>query len=77
VLCYSSKLTHRHSFFLEDVSLTVHVPVLTSEIIESLQLKRGSIVVDGTLGGGGHATDDAAVLHGVATVVAAVLRQKM
>lgn len=36
-------------------SNTVHVPVLIKEVIESLQLHPGQIVVDGTLGGGGHA----------------------
>lgn len=33
----------------------VHVPVLLNESIESLKLKKGMIIVDGTLGGGGHA----------------------
>ena len=32
-----------------------HIPVLRNESIESLKLKKGMIVVDGTLGGGGHA----------------------
>lgn len=32
-----------------------HIPVLLNESIESLKLKKGMIVVDGTLGGGGHA----------------------
>ncbi|MGD9125890.1 MAG: 16S rRNA (cytosine(1402)-N(4))-methyltransferase RsmH [Planctomycetia bacterium] len=33
---------------------TVHVPVLLGEVIESLMPSRGKIIVDGTLGGGGH-----------------------
>ncbi len=33
---------------------TVHVPILPVEISELLQIKPGSLIVDGTLGGGGH-----------------------
>jgi 16S rRNA (cytosine1402-N4)-methyltransferase len=33
-----------------------HIPVLVSEILESLQLTPGQTVIDGTLGGGGHAS---------------------
>ena len=32
-----------------------HVPVLLAESIEHLHLKPGAVIVDGTLGGGGHA----------------------
>ena len=32
-----------------------HIPVLFNETIEMLDCKPGDIVVDGTLGGGGHA----------------------
>ena len=32
----------------------IHVPVLLSEVIEALALRPGMILVDGTLGGGGH-----------------------
>ena len=35
-------------------SMTVHIPVLLSEAIEGLCLQPGQIIVDGTLGGGGH-----------------------
>lgn len=35
--------------------MTVHVPVLPQEVLELLALKPGDVVVDGTLGGGGHA----------------------
>jgi 16S rRNA (cytosine1402-N4)-methyltransferase len=34
--------------------MTVHKPVLLKETIESLNIKKGDIVVDATLGGGGH-----------------------
>lgn len=33
----------------------MHFPVLLKEVIESLDLRAGSVVVDATLGGGGHA----------------------
>ena len=33
---------------------TVHVPVLLQEIIDNAHLKQGSVVFDGTLGGGGY-----------------------
>ena len=33
---------------------TVHVPVLSSEVLESLSPQIGQVFVDGTLGGGGH-----------------------
>jgi 16S rRNA (cytosine1402-N4)-methyltransferase len=32
-----------------------HIPVLLNEIVKGLALKKGDTVVDGTLGGGGHA----------------------
>jgi 16S rRNA (cytosine1402-N4)-methyltransferase len=35
----------------------IHKPVLLGEAIESLNLKKGSVVVDGTLGAGGHAIE--------------------
>jgi 16S rRNA (cytosine1402-N4)-methyltransferase len=35
----------------------IHKPVLLGEAIEGLNLKRGSVVVDGTLGAGGHAIE--------------------
>lgn len=34
---------------------TIHIPVMLSEVIDGLKLKRGDTVVDATLGGGGHA----------------------
>ncbi|MBI5138408.1 MAG: 16S rRNA (cytosine(1402)-N(4))-methyltransferase RsmH [Candidatus Vogelbacteria bacterium] len=33
---------------------TVHIPVLLKEVIEGLRLRKGDIVVDGTLNAGGH-----------------------
>ena len=36
---------------------TKHIPVLLNEIIENLNLKKGDIVIDGTLGGGGYAKE--------------------
>ncbi len=33
---------------------TVHVPVLLDEVLDWLEVKPGAVVVDGTLGGGGH-----------------------
>lgn len=32
-----------------------HIPVLLSEVIESLQIKKDDVVIDGTVGNGGHA----------------------
>ncbi|MBI3075228.1 MAG: 16S rRNA (cytosine(1402)-N(4))-methyltransferase, partial [Parcubacteria group bacterium] len=32
-----------------------HIPVLLKEVIDGLALKKGDIVLDATLGGGGHA----------------------
>src|SRR5688572_10332926 len=34
--------------------MAVHVPVLASEVLEWLNPQPGQIVVDGTMGGGGH-----------------------
>lgn len=37
-----------------DPSTSMHVPVLPTEVIESLDLSAGKVIVDGTFGGGGH-----------------------
>ncbi len=37
------------------MTASVHIPVLRNEVLEYLQPRPGQIVVDGTLGGGGHA----------------------
>lgn len=42
------------SFLSSNATMTVHIPVLPEEVFESLNLKPGQTVVDGTLGGGGH-----------------------
>lgn len=34
--------------------LTVHIPVLSAEVLEGMQPQPGHVVVDGTLGGAGH-----------------------
>lgn len=39
----------------DSASKTQHIPVLLEETIEGLDLAPGKVVVDGTLGGGGHA----------------------
>ena len=35
--------------------MTVHVPVMTDEVLQYLDARPGMLIVDGTLGGGGHA----------------------
>jgi 16S rRNA (cytosine1402-N4)-methyltransferase len=37
------------------MSASIHIPVLRNEVLEYLQPRPGQIIVDGTLGGGGHA----------------------
>ena len=37
--------------------MTIHKPILLEEAIENLKLKNGDIVVDATLGGGGHSSE--------------------
>lgn len=34
-----------------------HIPVLKDELIQSLNIKEGDVIVDGTLGGGGHTSE--------------------
>ncbi|MBL8888587.1 MAG: 16S rRNA (cytosine(1402)-N(4))-methyltransferase RsmH [Planctomycetaceae bacterium] len=38
----------------ESLDSTVHVPVMPSEVLSALDVRPGMIIVDGTLGGGGH-----------------------
>ena len=35
--------------------MTIHIPVLMDEVLEGLNLSPDSIIIDGTLGGAGHA----------------------
>ncbi|HEY3967894.1 MAG TPA: 16S rRNA (cytosine(1402)-N(4))-methyltransferase RsmH [Planctomycetaceae bacterium] len=41
----------------EDPSRPVHVPVLLKEVLQNLQLESGLVVVDGTVGAGGHSRE--------------------
>ncbi|HEX2476997.1 MAG TPA: 16S rRNA (cytosine(1402)-N(4))-methyltransferase RsmH [Lacipirellulaceae bacterium] len=49
---------------------TQHVPVLTDEVVAWLRPMPGQIVVDGTLGGGGHTRLLASAVGGSGTVIA-------
>jgi 16S rRNA (cytosine1402-N4)-methyltransferase len=49
---------------------TVHVPVLLEEVLHWLQPRPGSVLVDGTLGGGGHAQALAAAVGSDGLVLA-------
>src|SRR3989344_5124476 len=35
----------------------MHIPVLLHEVIEGLNLKRGDVIVDATINGGGHSSE--------------------
>lgn len=48
---------------------TVHIPVLLKETIEGLAIRKGDVYVDGTLGGGGHASDVVRASDGEVTIV--------
>ena len=48
---------------------TVHIPVLLQEVLENLQLKSGDTVLDGTLGGGGHAAEMAQLIGKGGTLI--------
>ena len=37
--------------------MTIHIPVLPTEVFEGMNLKQGDTCVDGTLGGGGHSRE--------------------
>lgn len=37
--------------------MTVHIPVLQDEVLDALSLQSGKIIVDATLGGGGHSRE--------------------
>ncbi|WP_254509179.1 16S rRNA (cytosine(1402)-N(4))-methyltransferase RsmH [Anatilimnocola floriformis] len=51
-------------------SLPLHIPVLPAEIVEWLRPQPGQIILDGTLGGGGHTRLLAEKLHGSGYVLA-------
>ncbi|MDD3589368.1 MAG: 16S rRNA (cytosine(1402)-N(4))-methyltransferase RsmH [Thermoguttaceae bacterium] len=53
MLLTSSMMANDH--MTDSTSKTQHIPVLLEETIEGLDLAPGKVVVDGTLGGGGHA----------------------
>ena len=42
---------------LIEVDILIHRPVLLKEAVDSLNLKLGDVVVDATVGGGGHAKE--------------------
>ncbi|MBA61943.1 MAG: 16S rRNA (cytosine(1402)-N(4))-methyltransferase [Planctomycetaceae bacterium] len=48
---------------------SLHIPVLTDEVLEGLQLKSGDTVIDGTLGGGGHTRAIAKLIGGNGLVI--------
>ncbi len=48
---------------------SVHVPVLLQEVLAELALQDGETVLDGTLGGGGHAAAMAQVLGSAGTLI--------
>ncbi len=37
--------------------MTIHIPVLTEEVLDGLKIDAKSVIVDGTLGGAGHAAE--------------------
>ncbi|HSA31092.1 MAG TPA: 16S rRNA (cytosine(1402)-N(4))-methyltransferase RsmH [Candidatus Omnitrophota bacterium] len=52
---------------VENISLTMsqeqtHIPVMSKEVLEGLNLKPGDVLVDGTLGLAGHASEAAKIL---------------
>ncbi|MDO5308525.1 MAG: 16S rRNA (cytosine(1402)-N(4))-methyltransferase RsmH [Planctomycetia bacterium] len=53
-----------------DITPTVHVSVLYNETLQGLNLSPGKIIVDGTLGGGGHAIGIARAVGPTGKVIA-------
>ena len=37
--------------------MTIHIPVLLNEVLQGMNPQPGDVVVDGTLGGGGHTAE--------------------
>lgn len=60
---------HSRSSSGSRVETTVHVPVLLQEVLTQLNLKEGEVVLDGTLGGGGHARAMAAQIGQSGTLI--------
>lgn len=50
--------------------MTVHIPVLKDEVLEALELSSGKVIVDGTLGGGGHSREIIARIGPGGTLIA-------
>jgi len=48
---------------------TVHIPVLLQEVLANLDLQKGDTVLDGTLGGGGHASEMASLIGKSGTLI--------
>ena len=53
----------------DEGSMTPHVPVLLNETIDLLNLKPGAIVLDGTVGAGGHAKEIARCIGPAGTLI--------
>ncbi len=51
---------------IETIVSDYHVPVMVEEVLTALAVRRGRCIVDGTLGGGGHAK---ALLHAGAKII--------
>jgi 16S rRNA (cytosine1402-N4)-methyltransferase len=49
--------TSPDELFPESFCVSVHIPVLPKEVIEGMNPQPGDVVIDGTLGGGGHARE--------------------
>ncbi len=62
--------------------MSVHIPVLLQEAIDSLDIKKGDVFIDGTLGGGGHSElvakrfGDSVVMIGIDLDPEAIKRSK-
>ncbi len=56
--------------------MTIHKPVLLQEAVESLKLKIGDVVFDGTLGGGGYSQEILKKIGPTGILIATDLDQK-
>lgn len=48
--------TFGNRWYINNMDEPIHIPVLLDQVVEWLQPRPGSVLVDGTLGGGGHAS---------------------